>query len=224
MAFTKMEGTTVNIKDKVAYSALQNIQDSMVSGGAGWTAATNIALPKALKAGGVMAHNLAGGQKDTDGTAINSDWVPTQTRALIVGEDLTAPDALGNTSNPDKIGNPDNVKFSEKMRTLFIGEDSGSHINNFLWAYNVDTKKLSRLMSIPAGGESTGLHAVDEINGWTYIMSNFQHPGDWDTSASDFHGKVKGTLDSLVRANYRDRFSAAVGYLTADPIQPKLAK
>lgn len=30
MAFTKMEGTTVNIKDKVAYSALANIQDSMV--------------------------------------------------------------------------------------------------------------------------------------------------------------------------------------------------
>ena len=221
MAFTKMEGTTVNIKDKVAYSALQNIQDSMVSGGKGWSAATNIALPKKLSAGGVMAHNLGGGQKDADGTAINSEWVPMQTRALIVGEDLPTPDALGNTSNPNTIGNPDNLKFSEKMRTLFIGEDSSSHVNNFLWAYNVDTKKLSRLMSIPAGGESTGLHAVDEINGWTYIMSNFQHPGDWN---KDLHVNVQSTLDSLVRANYRDRFSAAVGYLTADPIQPKLAK
>jgi len=219
MAFTKMEGTTVNIKDKVAYSALQNIQDSMVSGGKGWTAATNIALPKKLSAGGVMAHNLAGGQKDSDGNSINSDWVPTQTRALIVGEDITA-DALGNLSNPDKIGNPDNLKFSEKMRTLFIGEDSSSHVNNFLWAYNIDTKKLSRLMSIPAGGESTGLHAVDEINGWTYIMSNFQHAGDW----SSLHAKVQATLDPLVRANYKDRFAAAVGYLTADPIQPKLSK
>ena len=220
MAFTKMEGTTVNIKDKVAYSALQNIQDSMVSGGKGWSAATNIALPKKLSAGGVMAHNLGGGQKDADGTAINSEWVPMQTRALIVGEDLPTPDALGNTSNPNTIGNPDNLKFSEKMRTLFIGEDSSSHVNNFLWAYNVDTKKLARVMSIPAGGESTGLHAVDEINGWTYIMSNFQHPGDWGT----IHSVVQPKLDSLVRANYRDRFSAAVGYLTADPIQPRLAK
>ncbi|HWT20364.1 MAG TPA: alkaline phosphatase PhoX, partial [Variovorax sp.] len=220
MAFTKMEGTTVNIKDKVAYSALQNIQDSMVSGGKGWSAATNIALPKKLVAGGVMAHNLAGGQKDAGGIAINSDWVPTQTRALIVGEDLATPDALGNTSNPDKVGNPDNLKFSEKMRTLFIGEDSSSHVNNFLWAYNIDTKKLSRIMSIPSGGESTGLHAVDEINGWTYIMSNFQHPGDW----GGIHTKVQPTLDPLVRANYNDRYSAAVGYLTADPIQPKLSK
>ncbi|GER19625.1 PhoX family protein [Variovorax boronicumulans] len=220
MAFTKMEGTTVNIKDKVAYSALQNIQDSMVSGGKGWSAANNIALPKKLSAGGVMAHNLAGGQKDTDGKSINSDWVPTQTRALIVGEDLPTPDALGNTSSPDKIGNPDNIKFSEKLRTLFIGEDSSSHVNNFLWAYNIDTKKLSRLMSIPAGGESTGLHAVDEINGWTYIMSNFQHAGDW----GGIHSKVQATLDPLVRKNYNDRYSAAVGYLTADPIQIKLAK
>ncbi|AMM24877.1 PhoX family protein [Variovorax sp. PAMC 28711] len=217
MAFTKMEGTTVNIKDKVAYSALQNIQDSMVSGGKGWTAGTNIALPKKLTAGGVMAHNLVGGLKDSDGAAIDSEWVPAQTRALIVGEDITA-DALGNTSNPDKIGNPDNLKFSEKMRTLFIGEDSSSHVNNFLWAYNVDTKALARVMSIPAGGESTGLHAVDELNGWTYIMSNFQHAGDWGS----IHGKVQATLDPLVRANYKDRFGSAVGYLTADPVQPSL--
>ncbi|VTU40044.1 putative phosphatase [Variovorax sp. PBL-E5] len=219
MAFTKMGGTTVNIKDKVAYSALQNIQDSMVKNGKGWTVDTNVALAKKLSAGGVMAHDLAGGQKDSDGAAIDSDWVPTQTRALIVGEDITA-DALGNTSNPDRIGNPDNLKFSEKMRTLFIGEDSGSHINNFLWAYNIDTKKLSRLLSVPAGGESTGLHAVDELNGWTYIMSNFQHAGDW----SALHAKVQPTLDPLVRANYKDRFGAAVGYLTADPMQPRLSK
>jgi secreted PhoX family phosphatase len=219
MAFTKMEGTTVNIRDKIAYSALQNIQASMVQNDPAWSAATNIALPKKLTAGGVMAHNLTGGQKDTDGGVINSEWVPTQTHALIVGEDIAA-DALGNTSNPDKIGNPDNLKFSEKMRTLFIGEDSSSHVNNFLWAYNVDTKTLARIMSIPAGGESTGLHAVDEINGWTYIMSNFQHAGDWGS----IHSKVQATLDPLIRANYKDRYGAAVGYLTADPIQPALSR
>ena len=86
------------------------------------------------------------------------------------------PDALGNSANPDKIANPDNLKYSEAMRTLFIGEDSGNHVNNFLWAYNVDTKQLSRILSCPAGAESTGLHAVDDLNGFSYIMSNFQHP------------------------------------------------
>ncbi|MPS29922.1 MAG: DUF839 domain-containing protein [Alcaligenaceae bacterium] len=218
MGFTKMEGTTVNIKDKVAYSALQNIQDSMVKGNTkGWNEQSGIALDKALIAGGVLAHNLAGGQKDQAGAAINSEWMPVHTRMLLVGEDIAA-DALGNKANPELVANPDNLKFSEKLRTLFIGEDSGSHVNNFLWAYNVDTKSLSRLLSVPAGGESTGLHAVDEINGWTYIMSNFQHAGDW----SSLHDKVKDALDPLIRTNYKDRFGAAVGYLTADPTSIKL--
>lgn len=219
MGFSKMEGTTVNIKDKVAYSALQNCIASMVTGNAANTVGNGIALPKALNAGAVMALNLKGGLKDDKGAAINSEWMPADTKALITGEDIAA-DALGNTANPDKIANPDNLKFSEKMRTLFIGEDSGQHVNNFLWAYNIDTKALSRVMSIPAGGESTGLHAVDELNGWTYIMSNFQHPGDW----GGIHNVVRATLDPLLKANYKDKFGAAVGYLTGEATQAKLTK
>lgn len=219
MGFSKMEGTTVNIKDKVAYSALQNIQASMVAGNAANVPGNGISVAKALIAGAVMALNLKGGQKDDKGAAINSEWMPVDTKALIAGEDITA-DALGNTANPDKVANPDNLKFSEKMRTLFIGEDSSQHVNNFLWAYNIDTKQLSRVMSIPAGGESTGLHAVDELNGWTYIMSNFQHAGDWGS----IHNTVKATLDPLIKANYKDKFGAAVGYLTGEPTQPRLSK
>ena len=212
MGFTKMEGTTLNVKDKVAYSALQNMVDSMVKGGKGWHPESGITLEKAIVAGGIMQHHLGGGQKDQAGTAIDSEWVPTHLGFLLVGEDIAA-DGLGNLANPDKVGNPDNLKFSETMRTLFIGEDSGTHVNNFLWAYNVDTKALARVMSLPSGAESTGLHAVDELNGWTYIMSNFQHPGDWQKV---LHGKVRATLDPLVHANYKDRFGAAVGYLTGD--------
>jgi hypothetical protein len=145
--------------------------------------------------------------------------MPADTKALLTGEDIAA-DGLGNTANPERIGNPDNLKFSEKMRTLFIGEDSSQHVTNFLWAYNVDTKTLSRIMSMPSGAESTGLHAVDELNGWTYIMSNFQHAGDW----GGIHNAVKTTLDPLVRANYKDKFGAAVGYLTGELSQMKVAK
>ena len=219
MGFTKMEGTTVNLKDKIAYSALQNCQGSMVAGNVQNVPGNGISIPKAINAGAVMMLSLKGGQKDTAGNAINSEWMPADTKALLVGEDITA-DALGNTANPDKIGNPDNLKFSEKMRTLFIGEDSSQHVNNFLWAYNVDTKTLTRILSTPSGAESTGLHAVDDINGWTYIMSNFQHPGDW----GGIHANVKGTLEPLIKANYKNKFGAAVGYLTADLSQFKLAK
>ena len=38
------------------------------------------------------------------------------------------------------------------------------------------------------------------------------------------HHKVQATLDPLIRENYKDRFGAAVGYLTADLTSPKLSK
>jgi len=215
LGFTKMEGTTVNAKDKIAYSAMSYIQASMVDG----TTDIHVQGPKS---GAVYALNLQGGQKDDSGAVIDSVWVPVDMAApaALIGEDLSVADALGNLSNANKIANPDNIKFSEKMRTLFIGEDSGRHVNNFLWAYNVDTRTLSRILSCPAGAESTGLQSVDAINGWTYVMSNFQHPGDWETP---LHDVVKPTLDPLVRANYKDRFGAAVGYLTGDVSQARLS-
>lgn len=220
LAFTKMEGTTVNIKDKKAYSAISAIKDSMVQGASGWSESNNVTFPAAINSGGVLEHTLGTTQKDTDGAAINSDWVPVSSQFILLGEDLAAADSLGNTANANKLGNPDNLKFSETLRTLFIGEDSGMHVNNFLWAYNVDTKSLDRILSTPSGAESTGLHAVDSINGWTYIMSNFQHPGDWE----GIHSIVQPTLDPLIRTNYNDRFSAAVGYITADPVAPSSVK
>lgn len=203
MGFTKMEGTTVNIKDKVAYSAMSRIESSMVDG----TTDIKVTGPRA---GAVYALNMTGAQKDSAGAAIGSEWVPVNMGAIaaLVGADI-AKDALGNTAAVDKIANPDNLKFSENLRTLFIGEDSGMHVNNFLWAYNVDTQQLSRLLSCPAGAESTGLQSVDNINGFTYIMSNFQHAGDMAGLAAD----VKAALN----ANYRNGSSAAVGYLTGFP-------
>ncbi len=208
MAFTKMEGTTVNIKDKVAYSAMARVEKSMVDpvkyGDHGVHVAQN-------KSGAVYAHKLSGGQKSINNAMpINSEWVPVSMSVPpnLVGQDITA-DELGNKSHPDKISCPDNLKFSEKMRTLFIGEDSGTHVNNFLWAYNVDTHELSRLLSTPAGAESTGLHAVDEVNGFTYIMSNFQHPGD---GIAD-NAKVAAKVLPFINRHYKDTYGAAVGYL-----------
>jgi hypothetical protein len=80
-------------------------------------------------------------------------------------------------------------------------------------------------MSAPAGAESTGLHAVDYVNGFAYIMSNFQHAGDWELNTDPktgavtggLHAKVVNKLDPMVRANYRNRYSAAVGYLAGLP-------
>jgi hypothetical protein len=222
LGFTKMEGTTVNAKDKIAYSAMSYIKKEMTNGSGGISV-------QGPSAGIVYALNMTGGQKDDNGAAIDSAWVPVAMAAVpeLIGEDLKEADALGNLANPEKIANPDNLKFSEKLRTLFIGEDSGLHVNNYLWAFNVETKQLSRILSTPAGAESTGLHAVDEVNGFTYVMSNFQHAGDWELKkdasgavTGGLHAKVYAALDPLIKQNYADshgKLGGVVGYLTGLP-------
>lgn len=219
MAFTKNEGTTVNMDDKKAYSAISYQYTSMVGGNSKNMPAYGVNVAT-LNAGGVYTHDLASGQKDSKGTSINSEWVPARMYLTqeLAGRDLSADlkttDSLGNTASADYIANPDNLKYSKAFKTLFIGEDSGMHINNFLWAYNTQTKTMSRLLSTPAGAESTGLHAIDEINGFTYIMSNFQHPGD----ELEKYEKALGTdtynqLMTAVRNNYNGTYAGGVGYL-----------
>ncbi len=41
-------------------------------------------------------------------------------------------DALRNCANPERIATPDNLNYSERLRTLLIGEDSNTHVNRFL--------------------------------------------------------------------------------------------
>ncbi|HEY2421059.1 MAG TPA: alkaline phosphatase PhoX [Neobacillus sp.] len=174
--FNKMEGIAYNAKDNKVYMAMSDISKAMMDA-KGADPVDDIHVQK-IVAGGTYELNLAGGLQDKDGNPINSQYIATNMKALVIGEDLAAPDAYGNTANPDKVAKPDNLSYSEKMRTLFIGEDGSEHINNFVWAYNVDTKELSRVLSVPAGAEATGLRVLDEFNGFSYVLSNFQHPGD----------------------------------------------
>lgn len=195
--FNKMEGVTVNVKDKKLYIAMSRIEKGMTDIAADPT--NHIMLTK-LTAGAVYELSLAGARNDTTGVSINSQFVATSMTGLLAGEDLSVADAVGNRANIDKISNPDNIKFSETMRTLFIGEDSGQHINNYLWAYNIDTKKLSRILSLPAGAESTGLQVVENLNGFPYIMSNFQHPADLGGFTS-MPAVLKSSLETLMVNN-----------------------
>lgn len=218
--FNKMEGVAINAKDKVAYLAMSYIDKGMKSDAT--APVDDIQLAK-LNAGATYELKLAAAQNDTSGAAINSEWVATSMAvpAALLGEDI-AVDALGNTANPNKVANPDNLFFSEKMRTLFIGEDSGTHVNNFVWAYNVDTGKLSRILSMPSGSEATGLVVYDNINGHAYIGANNQHQGEWIGSMplvvkdaliaeaqTQYGVNAKGVLNYKLEAN--------VGYIGGIP-------
>ncbi len=67
LGFTKMEGTAVNARDKIAYSAMSRIETSMLDGSGG----VRVEGPYS---GAVYAMNLRGGQRDLSSAAINSDW------------------------------------------------------------------------------------------------------------------------------------------------------
>jgi secreted PhoX family phosphatase len=226
MEFTKLEGVALNAKDKIAYFAMSRLEKCMADA----TGVSQDISVKKVSAGAVYALPLTTGQVDSAGAAIKSDWVPVSMAVPVVsapyagnliGEDITA-DADGNTGNVDRIANPDNVKFSETMRTLFIGEDSGQHLNNCVWAYNVDSKTLSRILTVPAGAECTGLQAVDNLNGFAYVMSGFQHPADWT-----FKTPAQDALKAAVIANYGPSIpsgartlarKAALGYISGLPV------
>ena len=215
--FRKMEGVAVNARDKKAYLAMSYIQKGMKADPTG--PADDIQLTGDINAGGTYEIQLAGNQLDTDGNKIQSEWVGTSMYVPtgLLGEDI-ATDALGNTANPNKVANPDNLYFSDKMHTLFIGEDSGTHVNNFVWAYNVDTGKLSRILSLPSGAEATGLVVNENVNGYAYIGSNNQHQGEWLRSLPT---AVKDGLVAAAAAKYGSelnyKLEASVGYIGGIP-------
>jgi secreted PhoX family phosphatase len=203
--FNKFEGVTVNAKDKKVYFAMSYIEKSMLTNAADPVDDIHISQ---VSAGAVYEMSLSEKISDTQGNLINSSYVGAtlSVPSELLGVDLASPDAIGNTADANRIANPDNLKFSEKMRTLFIGEDSGMHVNNFLWAFNVDTRKLSRILSLPAGAESTGLQAVDNLNGFSYVLSSYQHAGDYTGKLS---AETKAKLDTLI-----NKRQAAIGYLS----------
>lgn len=205
--WTKMEGLAINAVDKKLYMAMSRIEKSMRSDLT--EPADHIRLPE-NKAGATYTLELKSALKDTQGNAINSDWVAVNmyVEPTLLGKPISA-DTVGNTADVNAIANTDNLFFSQKMRTLFIGEDSGMHINNFVWAYNVDTQKLTRILSVTAGGESTGLQVLENLNGHAYIMSNAQHQGDFPSS---INADLKAQLTPMI-----DKLSAPVGYIRGIP-------
>ncbi|MCR4297147.1 MAG: DUF839 domain-containing protein [Gallionella sp.] len=203
--FEKYEGVAYNAKENKAYAAMARMTKGMVASA---TDPVDHIRLKANSSGAVYELILKPGQADTAGAAINSDFVPTLMKATVIGKDIVA-DADGNKSDLNGIASPDNLWFSDRMRVLFIGEDSSNHVNNYLWAYHVDTGSLARILSLPMGAESTGLQIVENMNGHAYIMSNYQHAGDLNATNPTVHARIV----PLINKN-----KAEVGYLGGLPV------
>lgn len=211
--FNKMEGLAVNAEDHKAYMAISYQEGSMEKQDG--AVQDDIKLPK-IESGVTYELNLQEGQTDRDDEKIDSGYVPASMSGFVLGEDLGSPDALGNTANPDLVANPDNLSFSEDLNTLFIGEDSDMHTNNFVWAYDVQTKKLSRILSVPVGAEATGLRAVDSMKDSNYVLSNYQHPGA-DLDEKEITAVDKNELEQAMKDTLGIMETGGVGYISGIP-------
>ncbi|WP_026830446.1 PhoX family protein [Exiguobacterium antarcticum] len=209
--FNKMEGITVNAEDKKAYIALSYVsgstekQDGAVQ--------DDIQLEK-RESGATFEIDLGRAK------GIDSRYVPTNMQALVIGEDLAKPDAYGNTANPNLVANPDNLAYSATSNTLFIGEDSSLHTNNFVWAYNLKTKKLSRILSVPVGAEATGLRSLDRVGGYSYLLSNYQHPGE-GLNGKQITAVDPKKLEQAMQEGIGIQKTGGVGYLSGLPTGQK---
>lgn len=209
--FNKMEGITVNEQDKKAYIALSYVSGSTEKQEG--AVQDDIQLEK-RESGATFEIDLG------RVTGIDSRYVPTNMQALVIGEDLKKPDAYGNTANPDLVANPDNLAYSATSNTLFIGEDSSLHTNNFVWAYNLKTKKLSRILSVPVGAEATGLRSLDHVGKYSYLLSNYQHPGESLTDKQITAVDPKA-LEKAMKDGIGIQKTSGVGYLSGLPSSHK---
>ncbi len=201
--FNKMEGVTHDAAGRKAYVVISRVE-------AGMSDRVGDIQLTANKGGAIYELALTDKVKDSAGAPINSSWVATTMTSVpaLLGSYSSTADASGNTCAQDRVCGGDNLKFSAGMRTLFIGEDTSYRNNNYVWAYNVQTKALARILSVPMGAEATGLQAVDNYNGSAYLMSNFQHPGEFGSSDPQW-AQIRALLDT----KWNKGLKASVGYI-----------
>lgn len=183
LEFRKEEGITFDADHSKLYVAMSSIEYGMESyAKRGDTSKTyyddggpdDIRLPYNA-CGAVYAMDVTPGMKDTSNTAINSRMVVSNMNAVITG----TPDSsvTGNSCDVNGISNPDNVAYLQGSDTLVIGEDTGQHENNMVWAYNVVNGELTRIATTPLDAETTSPFWHD-INGFGYMTLVSQHPLD----------------------------------------------
>ena len=121
-------------------------------------------------------------------SAIGSDYVASSMRAVIQGRS-TQYDELSpyhrNYCDVNSIASPDNLTFVQGRNTLVIGEDTSRHVNDAVWALDLTTGRLDRLLTTPYGAEATSVYWHENLrnSGYSYLMAVAQHPyGESDRS------------------------------------------
>ncbi len=210
----KSEGMALDPATATVYVAISEIGKGMEEGKGSGVGGDQIRV-SGMKAGAVYALATAGDQKDSEGNAIDSGFVPVSMSvpAGLMGNDLADADELGNKAHPDAVANPDNLYWSPAYQTLFVGEDLGMHTSNVLWAWQPGMSAPVRLLNAPAGAELTGLRVIENLGGFAYATTNAQHVGDFKPGDNTLLQEAA----AMIKAKWDGGHKAPLGYVTGLP-------
>lgn len=175
----KEEGLAYNPDDKILYVGMSELRYGMLDGDDRDIGGPNhIRLEKANKCGAVYGMDLKRNVRDTNGKAIDSDYVAHNMYGIVTGipKDYSGTDLSENSCDLDGIASPDNITYLPKYRALVIGEDTSGHQNDIVWSFDIDKQELTRIASTPYGAETTSPYWEANINGFGYLTLVTQHP------------------------------------------------
>ena len=171
----KGEGVAYLAETQELWLALSTSKSSMLAGNpvvppgySGTLALDQIDAPLS-ECGGVFGGRL-GKSSDTDGEPIQSQRVLTRLDQKVGGERT-----VEGRCPQDILANPDNITGLPGQGLVFIGEDSGLHTNNLLWAWLPATGTQVPVLSTPHHAEITGFFWY-EIGEFGYLLASVQHP------------------------------------------------
>ncbi len=207
--FRKEEGMAYNSDKNTVYIAMSSIDASMEDKSKD---PVNMIALKKNKCGGVYEMSLG----KADG-ANNTAYAGTRMEAIFTGKQLKdgEPGSDMYYCDPERISNPDNLKYFPGLNLLIVGEDTKYHFNNMVWAYDTNTKDLTRIATVPTGGEVTGMFSSIVKDGMLYVFMNTQHPFE-DAYVNAKNEKVNSGL--LKKASRKD-MEGHVGYFTGIPVK-----
>ncbi len=198
--FRKEEGLTYDKDSNALYVAMSSVEKSMEDNYKGTEPANHIKLAK----------NICGAVYKV---SLDSSYSGTKMEAMVVGKPLNQGDNYANewTCSPEGISNPDNITYIGH-HTLLISEDTTKHINNMSWVYNTVDKSMTRIASLPIGGEVTGVD-VGVVSNKGILMINTQHPFKDNPKAQD--GSKPNT--ALIENATDEQLKAEIGYIDGIP-------
>jgi hypothetical protein len=195
LEFRKEEGVTFDAEGGKLYVAYSEVQYGMEDGKKNGTAsaAYDVGTPNDIKlkfntCGAVYAYEVGPAK------GIDSKYVLTRAQGLLAGRMTQVIDPMSidpatvpayaadspfvnSTCDIDGIANPDNLTFVPGRNVLIIGEDTtDGHQNDAVWAYDLERKELTRIMTTPYGAETTSVYYYPDVQNNSYIVSVVQHP------------------------------------------------